>query len=150
MDAELSIRLVERDWAALAAQCSRLHLGDPRREGLEVFIAVPVTEVDDPFEAVLECDEYNAVAPLLDFVDLSDPTRRGAPYWPKFETAPITSIEIGDRKVPMLCTPGTRGYHLHPSHRAERFEPTAWPLARSANLLWRLTHEMGTYQGRGV
>lgn len=150
MDAALSIRLIERDWAALAAQCSRLRLGDPRREGLEVFIGVPVAEVDDPFEAVLECDEYNAVAPLLDFVDPADPMRRGAPYWPKFETAPMNNIEIGARKVPILCTPGTRGYHLHNSHRAERFEPAAWTLAYSADLLWRLTHQMGAYQGRGL
>lgn len=150
MDAELSINLVERDWAALVAQCSRLNLGQPRRTGLDVFIKVRVEKVDEEFMAVLECDEYNALAPLLDFADREDLTRRGAPYWPKFADAPMNSVVIGTRAVPILCTPGTRGYHLHQSHRAERFAPADWPLSRSAALLWRLTHEMGPYERRGV
>lgn len=150
MDAELSVMLVERDWAALVAQCSRLHLGQPRRVDLDVFITVPVEHANVQFTAVLECDEYDALAPLLDFVDPEDPALRGAPYWPKFTDAPMNSVAIGTRTVPILCTPGTRGYHLHQSHNTERFERTAWPLARSATLLWRLTHEMGTYERRGV
>ena len=150
MDTELSIKLVERDWAALAAQCSRLDLGQPRRLDLDVFITVPVAEATEQFVAVLECDEYDALAPLLDFTDPEVPTRRGAPYWPKFADAPMNSVTVGTRTVPILCTPGTRGYHLHQSHHAEHFERTTWPLARSATLLWRLTHEMGSYEGRGV
>ena len=150
MDAELSIKLIERDWAALAAQCARLYLGEPKLVDLQVFITVVIEEADGPFLAALECDDYNVQAPLLDFADPDDPVHRGKPYWPKYANAPMNSIMIGERNVPIMCTPGTRGYHLHTSHAAERFDPSTWPLALSATLLWRLTHEMGDYQGRGL
>jgi hypothetical protein len=54
------------------------------------------------------------------------------------------------RNVPILCTPGTRGYHLHPSHCGEAHDKAIWTLSRQASLLGRLMSQMGTYLGRGL
>lgn len=150
MDTALSILAIERDWAAFAAQCARLGLGQPTRTGIEVFVPLVPVATTDRFLAVLSCDDYDLIAPLLDFADPDQPGQRGGPHWPKMADAPMNSVAVHDTTVPIVCTPGTRGYHLHSSHSAEQHPRSTWSLPRVAALLWHLTQNMGPYQGRGV
>lgn len=150
MDAALSIMAIERDWAALAAQCSRLGLGTPTREQLTVYVPVVPKGTTEQFIAVLECDDYDAVAPLLDFADPDDPSQRGAAYWPRITGAPVGTMNINGASAVFLCTPGTRAYHIHTSHHSERFERVTWKLPRVAWLIWHFTQRMGAYERRGV
>jgi hypothetical protein len=64
--------------------------------------------------------------------------------------APYNEITYAGRRLPILCTPGTRGYHLHPSHHTEVHDKSVWTLVRQASLISRLMTQMGPYQGRGV
>lgn len=66
------------------------------------------------------------------------------------EAAPYNEIVFRGRHVPILCTPGTLGYHLHPSHHTESHDKACWSLPRQATLIARLMNGMGAYQGRGL
>lgn len=150
MDEALSTRIIKRDWTAFTEQAARLRLGQPALEGTRIDLSVTPAGTSDRFRAVLFCDGYDAQAPLLDFADLNDPALLGGPYWPKMANAPINSVEVGGRTVPIICTPGSRGYHLHSSHSGEVFERKTWLLPAVATLLHRFVHEMGPYGGRGL
>jgi hypothetical protein len=150
VDIELVTAVIDRDWADFAAQSRRLGLGTPRRAGTDIFVPIQPAGTTEEFLAVLSCDGYDTIAPLLNFADPADPAARGGPYWPRMASAPMNSIVYDDMAVPIICTPGTRGYHLHPSHAAESWTPGTWRLPKVASLLWRLSHGMGTYQGRGL
>lgn len=141
--------LIDRDWAAFAAQSRRLGLGEPRRTDTDILMAVCPAGTDETYLAILSCDGYDSVAPLLDFGDPADPASRGASHWPKMSGAPMNAINYGGVNVPIICCPGTRGYHLHPSHAAESWPASTWRLPKVASLLWRFAH-MGQYQGRGL
>lgn len=147
MDTELVLAVIERDWPKFTAQAGRLGLGQPRRTGTEIHVPVRPAGADEDFLAVLECDGYDLVAPLLDFADFADPGRRGAFYWPRMASAPMNQIAIGSRTVPIVCTPGTRGYHLHISHAQEDHPRRTWRLPAVATLLHRFLTQMGPYQG---
>lgn len=149
MDAELVAQLIDRDWAALLAQARRLSLGMPERAGERIDIVVSPPTTHERFRAVLFCDGYDALAPLLDFADI-DTGVLGNEHWPRMASAPYNAINYGGRSLPILCTPGTRGYHLHPSHCGETHDKAIWTLARQASLLARLMSQMGPYSGRGL
>ena len=135
---------------AFAAQSALLGLGTPVRTDTDIFVPLKPIESSDEFLAVLGCDDYDVVAPLLDFADPGNPAERGGAYWPKMEGAPMNSIAYAGRTVPIICTPGTRGYHLHTSHKAESWPASTWKLPKVASLLARFAHEMGPYGGRGL
>lgn len=141
--------LIDRDWAAFAAQSRLLGLGEPRRAGTDIFVAVCPAGTDDEYLAILSCDGYDATAPLLNFGDPADPADRGGSHWPRMAGAPMNAISYNAVTVPIICTPGTRGYHLHPSHAAESWPASTWRLPKVASLLWWFTHT-GQYQGRGL
>jgi hypothetical protein len=149
MDAELVTLLIDRDWAALLAQARRLGLGAPERVEHRIDLVVSPPDTSERFRAVLLCDGYDAVAPLLDFADLKT-GELGNEHWPRMAGAPYNAINYGGRNLPILCTPGTRGYHLHPSHCGESHDKATWTLPRQASLLARLMSQMGSYTGRGV
>jgi hypothetical protein len=149
MQDELAEALIERDWAPFLEQASRLGLGVPVRTGIRVNVPVRPVKVDQDFVAVLFCDGYDSQAPLLDFCDPAEPARLGAEHWPRMSNAPMNSILFQGRQIPILCTPGTRGYHLHSSHHTEDHPRTAWRLAKIASLL-SIFMRMGDYQGRGL
>jgi hypothetical protein len=150
VDLELVHAVIERDWAAFAAQSARLGLGTPSRADTTILIPLQPPGSGEEFLAFLGCDSYDAVAPLLDFANPSNPTERGRSFWPRIVGAPMNSVVYEDVTVPIVCTPGTRGYHVHPSHAAENWPASTWRLPRVASLLWRFTHQMGSYQGRGL
>jgi hypothetical protein len=150
MDIELITAVIDRDWADFAAQSRRLGLGEPQRAGTDILVPVQPAGTTEEFLAVLSCDDYDTIAPLLDFADPADPAARGRAYWPRMASAPMNSIAYNETAVPIICTPGTRGYHLHPSHAAEAWTPATWRLPKVASLLWRFSREMGPYQGRGL
>jgi hypothetical protein len=149
MDPELVQQLIDRDWAPLLAQARRLGLGEPKRHEERIELLVTPQGTDTRFRAVLLCDGYDATAPLLDFAD-PETGELGCAHWPHMANAPYNAITYDGRHVPILCTPGTRGYHLHPSHRGEHYDKSIWKLARQASLLGRLMTQMGPYVGRGV
>ena len=150
MDEELSIRLIERDWEAFHRQARLLALGEPVRSGTRIDLPVVPAGSDDRFVAVLLCDGYDAVAPLLDFADPDHPESLGAAFWPRMQAAPMNSVPLGGRTVPIVCTPGTRGYHAHPSHASESYRRETWRLPAVATVLHRLLRTMGPYVGRGL
>lgn len=150
MDAALIHAVIDRDWPALTAQAARLGLGSPHRTGMEIHIPVRPAGASEGYLAILECDGYDAVAPLLDFADPEHPDQRGGRFWPQMGTAPMNSVALGERSVPIICTPGTRGYHLHPSHAQENHPRSTWRLSAVATLLNRFLTQMGPYQGRGI
>jgi hypothetical protein len=149
VDVQLLDAVLERDWASFSAQCARLRLGPPRRAGSRIDVPVTPTGTTDPYVAVLLCDDYDARAPLLDFANPTNPAELGALWWPNMATAPYNTITYQGRQIPILCTPGTLGYHLHPSHYAETHQRTIWRLPKVATLIARLVHHWGPYQGRG-
>jgi len=150
MDAKLANKLVDRDWPMLVRQARLLGLGEPVRDELRIDLRLAVGDAADAYLAVLLCDGYDALAPVLDFADPEHPDVLGAPFWPRFSGAPMNSIEFDGRTLPILCTPGTRGYHLHSSHVSETFPREAWRLPVAATLIHRLVTGMGDYLGRGV
>lgn len=150
MDTELVLAVIDRDWQVFIAQAARLGLGAPRRTGVEIGIPVRPAGTGEDYLAILECDGYDVAAPLLDFANPEHPDQRGGPCWPRMGSAPMNQITIGNRSVPIICTPGTRGYHLHISHVHEAHPRTTWRLSAVATLLHRFLTQMGPYQGRGV
>ena len=150
MDIELVHAVIDRDWAAFAAQSARLGLGIPTRTDTDIFIPLQPIGASEEFLAVLGCDDYDTIAPLLDFANPGNPAERGGAYWPKMAEAPMNSISYSGRTIPIICTPGTRGYHLHTSHKAESWPASTWKLPKVASLLCRFAHEMGPYRGRGL
>jgi hypothetical protein len=150
MDATLVQELIDRDWAQFVAQSRRLGLGAPERSSDRIDLVVSPTGTTDRFRAVLLCDGYDAVAPALDFAELETGVELGKPYWPRMSAAPYNEIAYAGRRLPILCTPGTRGYHLHPSHHAESHDKNIWRLPLQADLIARLLTRMGSYQGCGL
>lgn len=149
MDDALVNSLIDRDWAPFLEQVRRLDLGEPTRANSRIDIPVQPLDTDAEFLAVLFCDGYDAQAPLLDFADPEKPAQVGGPYWPRIEGAPMNSVVWNGRTVPIICTPGTRGYHLHESHAAEQHPRERWRLPVVATLVARFLR-MGPYRGRGV
>ncbi len=150
MDSSLVSGLIDRDWAPFVEQARRLGLGEPRRHADRIDLLVTPKGASEQFRAVLFCDDYDAVPPLLDFVDVETGKQLGRGYWPRMSEAPYNEVIAQGRSVPILCTPGTRGYHLHASHSSETHDKRIWLLPRQADLLARLLNRMGTYQGRGL
>jgi hypothetical protein len=150
MDDALAIKLIERDWQAFVEQAARLGLGQPVRDGLRIDLPVTPIGTEEVFWAVLLCDGYDAQAPLLDFADAEKPELLGAAYWPKLSNAPMNAVVVDGRSVPIVCTPGTRGYHLHSSHVNEAYERVTWRLPAVASLLHTFLRKMGPYTGRGL
>lgn len=149
MDRELANSLIDRDWDEFLAQLARLGMQEPRRAGTRIDIAVRPPDSMDDYIAALICDDYDALAPVLDFADPADPSLLGAPYWPRIEGAPMNSVQWEGRTLPIICTPGTRGYHLHSSHSGEQHPRERWRLPVVATLVSRFLR-MGPYRGRGV
>jgi hypothetical protein len=150
MDAALIIGLVDRDWTDFESACRRLALGSPARVDDRIEIRCSPAESTDQYLAVVRCDDYDAKAPLLDFADPAGSGDLGRQWWPRMESAPMNNINLNGRHVPILCVPGTRGYHLHPSHSSEQHPRSSWRLPMSAIILHRLLHQWGPYLGRGV
>lgn len=149
MDAVLVASLIDRDWEAFVRVCRTLAVGTPERDGDLVYIPCSPSATDDQYLAVLDCSGYDGVAPLLEFANPDDYSDVGRQWWPNMAAAPFNNIVVAGRHIVILCVPGTRGYHLHPSHSSERYERTTWKLTASATLLHRLLHTWGPYQGRG-
>jgi hypothetical protein len=150
MDAALVESLIERDWEPFVKACQMLDIGSPSREGERIVVACVPTGTDEKFLAVIECDDYDAQAPLLDFANPDDPGEVGRQWWPHMQSAPYNSVVVGGRDLPILCVKGTRGYHLHTSHSAEQYDRSVWRLPVTATLLHRLLHQWGPYGKRGL
>ncbi len=150
MDEALTIELIKRDWAAFVRQARLLGLGRPVRRGTRIDLVVRPPGSEEDFRAVLFCDEYDARPPLLDFANPKRPTDVGPLFWPRIQNAPMASVAIRGRTVPIICTPGTLGYHVHSSHSAEVHPRETWRLAVIASILHRFLNKMGPCQGRGV
>jgi hypothetical protein len=150
MDSTLVAELIDRDWASFVEQTRRLGLGEPSRRADRIDLLVTPHGASEEFRAVLFCDDYDAFAPLLDFADVETGEQLGRAYWPRMSEAPYNEVMAKGRNLPILCTPGTRGYHLHASHSSETYERRIWLLPRQADLIARLLNRMGTYQGRGL
>ena len=150
MELELVEALIDRDWDTFATRAARLGLGQPARHGTRIAMTVTPPGTNELFRAVLLCDDYNAVAPLLDFADPKTGKDHGRQHWPRMQNAPYNEIVYRGRHLPILCVPGTLGYHLHPSHHTEVHDKSIWSLPRQASLIARLMTQMGPYVGRGV
>lgn len=150
MEAALVTRLIDRDWPDFEGACRRLGLGVPTRDDDTITVICLPAGVDDPYLAVVACDGYDAQAPLLDFADPAGSGDTGRQWWPRMASAPMNNVVVDGRHLPILCVPGTRGYHLHPSHSGEQHPRSAWRLPLTAAILHRLLHQWGPYQGRGV
>jgi hypothetical protein len=149
MDAALSNALIDRDWEDFTTQVGRLKLGWPERDGTRIDVVVTAPGTTEQFCAALLCDDYDAIAPVLDFADLADPALLGRVHWPNIEGAPYNSVTYDGRYLPILCVVGTRGYHIHSSHSAEQHPKSSWRLPVVASRLhWFL--RMGRLVGRGV
>jgi hypothetical protein len=150
VDEDLVLKLIARDWPKFAEACERLDLGTPTREGVRTDMIITAPGTEEEFRSVLFCDGYDAQAPLLDFADIDTGTSVGKDHWPQMTNAPMNSITYEGRLVPILCVRGTRGYHLHESHRSETHPRSTWALAAVATVIWRLFNQWGSLQGRGV
>jgi hypothetical protein len=149
MDEELVLAAIERDWQAFVDQSRRLGLAEPRQNGTTIHIPLRPPGSEEEFLGVLECDGYDAIAPLLDFADPANPQTRGREHWPNIAGAPFNSIQIDSRYVPIVCIKGTRGYHLHPSHSSETYDRDTWRLPTVISLIHRFLR-MGPLTGRGL
>jgi hypothetical protein len=149
MDEELVLAAIERDWQAFVDQSRRLGLARPRQDGTTIYVRLRAPGSEEDFLAVLECDDYDAIAPLLDFADPTNPQARGREHWPNIAGAPFNSIQIESRYVPIICTKGTRGYHLHPSHSGEAHDRDTWRLPKVISLISQFLR-MGPLAGRGI
>ena len=150
MDAALVTSVIDRDWDDFESACRRLGIGRPIRSGTVITVRCTPAASDELFLAVVECDGYDAQAPLVNFGDPTSSDDRGRHWWPRMGTAPMNNISLGDQQLPILCVPGTRGYHLHPSHSTEQHPRSAWRLPVTATILHRFLHQWGPYQGRGL
>jgi len=150
MDAALVASLIDRDWDPFVQACRTLSVGTPSRDGDRILVTCVPAGTDETFLAVVECDDYDAQAPLLDFANPEDPSDFGRQWWPQMQAAPYNGVVVGGRDLPILCVKGTRGYHLHTSHSAEQYERAVWRLPVTATLLHRLLHQWGPYMKRGV
>lgn len=149
MDAALTNALIDRDWGDFTTQAERLKLGSPERDGTRIDIVVTAPATTEQFRAALLCDDYDAIAPVLDFAALDDPDLLGREYWPNIEGAPYNSVMYDGRHLPIICVVGTRGYHIHTSHSAEQHPKSCWRLPAVASLLHRFLR-MGRLVGRGL
>lgn len=150
MDAALVISLLERDWTDFKSACVRLAVGDPVRLDRRTEVRCSPAGSTDEYLAVVDCEGYDAQAPLLEFGDPAGSGDVGRQWWPRMASAPMNNIILDGRQVPILCVPGTRGYHLHPSHSGEQHSRSTWRLPVTATIIHRLLHQWGPYQGRGV
>jgi len=121
MDVALSNALIDRDWEDFTTQVGRLKLGWPERDGTRIDVVV-TPHPARPSSSAQHCsaDDYDAIAPVLDFADLADPGAPRRVHWPNIEGAPYNSVTYDGRYLPILCVVGTRGYHIHSSHSAEQ------------------------------
>lgn len=150
MDAALVASLVDRDWEPFVQTCRTLAVGTPWRDGERILVPCVPAGTEEGFLALVECDDYDAQAPLLDFANPQDPGDFGRQWWPHMQGAPYNGVVVGGRDLPILCVKGTRGYHLHTSHSAEQYGRSVWRLPVTATLLHRLLHQWGPYVKRGV
>ena len=150
MDTALVTAIIDRDWEDFESSCRRLGFGTPVRSDGVISLTCRPRGTDDEFLAVILCDDYDAKAPLLDFGDPASSEDIGRQWWPRMAAAPMNNISYEGRHLPILCVPGTRGYHLHPSHCNEAHARAAWRLPVTATILQRLLHQWGPYQGRGL
>src|SRR6266496_806364 len=67
-------------------------------------------------------------------------------WWPRMSNM---GYARGDRGEVVYCTPGTREYHQHASHRQETHPKSSWKLARVVWLAWQYLYHSGSYDGRG-
>lgn len=135
MDAALVEAAIDRDWGAFARQAVRLGLGDPTRTSERIDLTIRPAGADKDYFAVLFCDNYDVQAPFLDFAHKAGSDELGRGFWPKMSGATIAEIGRDGRSVPIICSPGTLGYHLHSSHCSEQHPPSTWRLPRVASLL---------------
>ena len=150
IDEELVTRVIDRDWRDFEAACRRLGVGIPTIAGQRISIPCIPAASADQYLAIVECVDYDAQAPLLQFADPAGSGDIGRQWWPRMATAPINNIVLDGAHTPILCVPGTLGYHLHPSHCNEQHPRTAWRLPVVAAILHRFLHQWGPYQGRGL
>ena len=150
MDSELVLRLIDRDWGGFVSACERLGLGVPNRDLTRIDLVTTAPGTKERFRSVLLCDDYDAQAPILDFADVETGSMRGREQWPQMADAPLNSVSVDGTYLPILCWPGTRGYHIHQSHTGETYPRSVWCLTAVATVLWRLFNKCGSLQGRGV
>ncbi len=149
MDESLVNAVIDRDWTRFVGQAHRLGFRDPTRTNTRIDLPVRPPGTEEDFLAVLLCDGYDAQPPLLDFADPEYPEQLGGAHWPRIEGAPMNSVLWNGRTVPIICTPGTRGYHLHQSHCSEQHPRESWRLSAVVTIVWRFLR-MGPYKGRGI
>jgi len=149
MDRQLTLDLLAEDLPAAERQARSLGLtlrrgeGDPR-----IDFYIPHTAQDsEEYLLRLRCDRYDELAPSFQFVNPANPEEEGPRWWPRMAQV---SYARGDRGEVVFCTPGTREYHQHPSHRAESHPKSVWKLARAVVLAWQYLYRSGPYAGRGA
>lgn len=149
MDSQLARDLIAEDFPAASEQARALGLTLRRREGdHEWDVYVPYAAPDgEQYLIRLRCDGYDEIAPSFQFVNPTNPDEAGPLWWPRMETG---GLARGERGEVVYCTPGTREYHQHPSHRHESHPKARWKLARVVWLAWFYLNRSGHYVGRGV
>jgi len=147
MDRALSIRILDSHWERTLAQARSLGIETSRdeKDPLLVYVRYCFQSPGDRYLGLLSCEDYDEKPPRLDFANPENPADQGKQWWPKMSQAPVV-LENGQT---VLCTPGTRGYHEHSSHRGETHPKSVWYLPKVLSVLWKYFH-WGDYQGRGI
>jgi hypothetical protein len=109
VDAALVASIIDRDWDDFESACRRLRIGTPIRSDAVISVYCTPTGADEPYLAVVACDDYDAQAPLLDFGDPAGSDDAGRHWWPRMGSAPMNNVTLNGRHVPIMCVPGTRG-----------------------------------------
>lgn len=148
IDLELTRDLMDEDLPAAQRQAQSLGLALERGNGshdIDLYIWYTATD-EQRYCLRLRCDGYDEVAPSFQFVNPANREELGAQWWPRMQDV---GYARDDRGEVIFCTPGTREYHQHSSHRSENHPKTVWKLARVVALSWRYLYGSGPYLGRG-
>lgn len=147
-DLDLTLDLMAEDLPAAEHQAQSLGLMLRQGEGDQAIdLYIPYVAPDNEAYLVrLRCDGYDEQAPSFQFVNPQNAEETGDQWWPRMSDM---GYARGDRGEVVYCTPGTREYHQHASHRQESHSKSTWKLARVVSLVWQYLYHSGSYVGRG-
>jgi hypothetical protein len=145
-DAQLTLDLISEDLPAAQRQAKSLGLTLHRRAPESIDLLIPFALESRDFLLRLRCDGYDDLAPSFQFVSPSDPDLTGPELWPRMSEVSYARGVAGEV---VLCTPGVREYHQHPSHCSESHPKATWKLPKIICLAWRYLCDSGSYLGPG-
>lgn len=147
-DLELTLDLIAEDLPAAMRQARSLGLALWRgndQQAIDLYISYMAPDTVE-YVIRLRCDGYDEQAPSFQFVNPANLEETGPQWWPRMANI---SYARGDHGEVVYCTPGTREYHQHPSHRQEIHPKSTWKLARVVSLVWQYLYHSGSYIDRG-